>query len=159
MGAVVTVDGFLGREPEMKTTAQGLEIASTSVAVSHLKGRDKESTTSWFRITVFGKGAESIRDWRKGDFVIVSGDLEIREYTGRDGQKGTTAEVTARSWTNVSKIMRAREAGGGGGSHSGEPRGWSDDQQPAPRSQGGGSMGGGRPAPSAPPPVEDDLPF
>jgi single stranded DNA-binding protein len=143
----------------MKTTAQGLEIASTSVAVNHYKGRDKESTTSWFRVTVFGKGAESLRDWRKGDYVIVSGDVELREFTGRDGNKASSAEINARSWTNVSKMMRARETSGGGASHSGEPRGWSDDQAPAPRSQGGGSTGGGKPAPSAPPPVEDDLPF
>ena len=150
MGACVTIDGFLGRDAELKTTPQGLEIASVSVAVNHMKGRDKETTTSWFQVKVFGKGAESLRNWQKGDFVIVSGDLEIREFTGRDGQKGTAAEISGRSWSNVSHMMRAREGGGG------TPRGASYDpagsgapaqqQRPAP-------------APRQQSTVEDDLPF
>lgn len=166
MGAILTIDGRVGRAPEIRTTAQGLEVADFSVAVSHLKGRDKEPTTSWFRITIWGKGTESVRDWQKGDYVIVSGDFELREYTGNDGVKKTSADLTARSWTNISKLTRA-------GGHQGAPHGgpdggeWtsSEGHAPAPAPARPAS----RPAPSAPPQrqapsahaphTDDDLPF
>src|SRR5690606_39259669 len=104
----------------------GMEVADFSVAVNHYKGRDKENTTSWFRVSIWGKQAEWVRDWRKGDYVIVSGDFELREYVDRDGVKRTSADLNARSFSNVSKMMRAREGRGGSGDHDGGSNaGWS----------------------------------
>lgn len=158
MGANITIDGHIGKAPEARSTATGMEVADFSVAVNHYKGRDKESTTSWYRVSVWGKPVDSVRDWQKGDYVIVSGELELREWTDRDGAKRISADLNARSFSNISKMMRARKGGDagpgdGGGWHEGPPAGGAAPRSSAPAPRPSAGPAGGAP------PTEDDLPF
>lgn len=134
MSACISATGHLGKDAEHKTVGD-TEVAEFTVAVRHYKGRDKEATTSWFRVTVWGKAAAAITDWRKGDMVTVSGELEIREYE-KDGVKRLSPEIRATMFTNFDRIKRGKA---GGGESAPAPR-------PAPR-----------PAPSKE--AMDDLPF
>lgn len=152
MGAYITIHGNIGRAPEFKTLPSGTEVAEFTVAVNHWKGRDKEATTSWFRVSVYGKAAETTRDWQKGDMAIVNGELELREYTAQDGAKRTSADLNARNLTNVSKMMRARGSGGGAGMASESGPGWTESRP------SGGSAPARREA-ASPRDTEDDLPF
>lgn len=90
-----TVAGHLGADPELRNVGQSqalnLRIAS--------KSREKQdgawqNVTTWVGATVWGKRAQGLADiLRKGSYVVVSGSLRLREYTGRDGDKRTSVEL------------------------------------------------------------------
>lgn len=89
--------GNLGRDPELRYTSKGDPVASFSLATNARKGADKEVTT-WFRVTVWGKQAESVSKYlTKGRQVYVEGTLAQDEYTDKDGNKRTTLEVNANA--------------------------------------------------------------
>ena len=94
--------GNLGRDPEMRFTADGKPVTSFSMATSR-KYKDKEET-AWFRITVFGPQAESCNQYlKKGSKVLVEGRLNPdsngspKVYQKKDGGWGASYEVTAQS--------------------------------------------------------------
>ena len=93
--------GNLGRDPEMRFTADGKPVTSFSMATSR-KYKDKEET-AWFRITVFGAQAESCNQYlKKGSKVLVEGRLNPdsngspKVYQKKDGGWGASYEVVAR---------------------------------------------------------------
>lgn len=97
----ITFIGNLGQDPEMRFTPNGKQVTELSVAVSHSKPDPQggwTEDTDWFRCTVWGKFGDTIVErHRKGDRVLVAGRFKTREYTTRDGRKGTSLEVTADS--------------------------------------------------------------
>jgi len=93
--------GNLGRDPEMRYTPDGKAVTSFSVATSR-KYNDKEET-AWFRVSVWGKQAESCNQYlTKGSKVLVEGRLRPDSNTGapqvfqkKDGSWGSSYEVFA----------------------------------------------------------------
>lgn len=81
----IIISGNLGKEPEIRQTGNGTQVANFSLAVrqSH-PDENNEYGTDWFRCTVWGNRANVIeRFYHKGSHVVVSGDLEITEYNGQ----------------------------------------------------------------------------
>ncbi|MBL8167896.1 MAG: single-stranded DNA-binding protein [Acidobacteria bacterium] len=139
----IVIVGYLGRDPEIRYTPQGMAVCNFSIATTERR-KDKsgefQDATTWFRVTVWGKQAESANQYlSKGRQVFVEGRLRQEEFTGQDGSKRTSLEVTA---TDVQFLgPRGEEGGGGGGSH-------------------GGGFGGARPtSSSAGPEPDEDVPF
>lgn len=94
----VIIVGNLGRDPEVKFTAAGLAVAKLSVAVTERVKVDNGWTdaTEWFRVTVFGKQAESAGQFlAKGRQVYVEGRLKTDKYKDKDGVEKTSVEVIA----------------------------------------------------------------
>jgi single-strand DNA-binding protein len=95
--------GNLGRDPEMRYTADGKPVTSFSMATSR-RYRDRDETT-WFRISVWGSQAESCNQHlHKGSRVLVEGRLVPDPATGspkvfqkRDGNWGSSFEVFAET--------------------------------------------------------------
>ena len=93
--------GNLGRDPEMRYTPDGKAVTTFSVATSR-KYNEKEETT-WFRVSVWGKQAESCNQYlTKGSKVLVEGRLRPDSVTGapqvfqkKDGSWGSSFEVYA----------------------------------------------------------------
>lgn len=135
----VMIIGHLGRDPEMRYTAEGTPVANFSVATSE-KYKDKENT-EWHRVVAFARLAEICGEYlRKGKQVYVEGRLQTRKWTDKDGHDKYTTEIVASDM----RMLGRREDGGGG-----PPGGGSGGPPPS---------GGERPGPSAPPP-DDDIPF
>jgi single-strand DNA-binding protein len=98
--------GNLGRDPEMRYTPGGQPVTSFSIATNRryndAQGQQVDETT-WFRISVWGKQAESCKQYlTKGKQVLVEGRLIADKATGgprifqrQDGTNGTSFEVTA----------------------------------------------------------------
>jgi len=86
--------GNVGKEPELRKTQSGTSVANFSLATSKkVKGEDK---TEWHRIVAWDKLAEIIEKYvRKGDKVMIEGEIETREYE-KDGRKVYTTEI--RAW-------------------------------------------------------------
>lgn len=95
----ITIVGHLGRDPELRYTPQGTAVANFSIATTEKRrgnGDDATESTTWFRVTVFGKQAEIAQQYlSKGRQVYVEGRLKLNEYTDRDGKPRTSLEVTA----------------------------------------------------------------
>ncbi|RME86045.1 MAG: single-stranded DNA-binding protein [Caldilineae bacterium] len=93
--------GNLGRDPEMRYTPSGVPVTSFSVAVNRRwtgqDGQPQEKTT-WFRVTAWRRLAELCNEYlRKGQRVLVEGEVDASAWTGQDGQPRATLELTARN--------------------------------------------------------------
>ena len=101
MYSKIIIIGNLGRDPELKFTADGKAVANFSVATSR-KYKDTDETT-WFRVSVWDKQAEACNQYlRKGSKVFVSGRLACDKATGGprvyqrdDGTWAASFEVVA----------------------------------------------------------------
>jgi single-strand DNA-binding protein len=94
--------GNLGSNPEQRFTPSGDPVTSFSVATSRKYGEKDETT--WFRVTVWGKQAESCSKYlSKGSKVLVEGRLKSnadgnpRVYERKDGTWASSYELTAES--------------------------------------------------------------
>lgn len=96
---ITITGGRIGKDPELKFLDNGTALASMSVAVTtRKKEADKwvDDTTTWFRITQFGKDAEAtVESIKKGDKVIVTGRFKMSEYVNKDQQTIQSPEVIA----------------------------------------------------------------
>lgn len=86
--------GRVGREPEIRYTADQRPIANVSIACGW-KSKDKEDT-EWVRIVAFGKLAEIIdQHLLKGALVYFSGRLQTRKWQDKDGNDRYSTEIVA----------------------------------------------------------------
>ena len=94
-----TLIGNLGNDPEMRYSASGSPFLRFNVASSYRTrdaGGEWQERTEWVRVTVFGQRAESLSQYlQKGTRVYVSGRLEARPWTDREGQVRAGLEVIA----------------------------------------------------------------
>jgi single-strand DNA-binding protein len=113
----ITIVGYLGRDPELRYTPQGVPVCSFSVATSERRrdsaGESQENTT-WFRVTAWRRQAEIANQYlKKGSHVYIEGRLTAREYTGRDGSLRTSLDVQASDIQFLDR--RGSEVAGAGG--------------------------------------------
>lgn len=88
--------GRLGKDPEVRYTADGKTVTSFSVATSE-KYKDKEHT-EWHNVVAWGKLGEIAGEYlTKGKLVYIEGKIQSREFEGRDGAKRKVFEVVASS--------------------------------------------------------------
>lgn len=91
--------GNLGSDAELRYTADGTPVASFSLAVNRRWTKEDGShgeETTWFRVTVWRKMAESLAPYlKKGGKVMVIGRVAGRAYTAADGSPRASLDVTA----------------------------------------------------------------
>jgi single-strand DNA-binding protein len=95
----ITVVGTLGQEPEERSTSRGpvvqFRLASTDRR-RDAQGNWQDGTTSWYRVNVWGElGRNALASLRKGQRVIVAGDLSVSEWEAADGHKARSVEIRA----------------------------------------------------------------
>ncbi len=141
----VLLIGNLGKDPEMRVTANGTNIASFSMATTDTwkdhEGNPQERT-EWHNIVMFQRLAEIASQYlKKGSKVYIEGRIQTRSYDDKNtGQKKYITEILANSMLLLDSRQRTENGGGGGFSQA----------TPSEESFGGG--GGGK----AP---DSDLPF
>ena len=139
----IVIMGRLARDPELRHTQSGTPVATFRMAVDR-DFKDKntgERATDWIDVVAWrGTGEFVSRYLAKGRLAVVEGRLQMREWTDKEGNRRTTAEVVA---DNV-YFADSRRDGDGGGNYGGSSYGGTPGY-------GGGSYGGSRPAaPAAP---------
>ena len=93
MFSKIVIVGHLGRDPEEKTTSNGLTLAKVGVAV---KGRGRDADTIWWNVTAFNKSAEYCTKYlKKGELVLVEGRINVREYTNKEGVQVKAYEIVS----------------------------------------------------------------
>lgn len=83
----------LGRDAEQRFLPSGKAVLNFSIPVESGYGENKK--TFWLNCAVFGKQAEGklVEYLKKGQEVAVSGELQLREWTDKQGQIKTQAEL------------------------------------------------------------------
>ena len=94
----IVIMGRLTRDPELRRTGSGIAVASFTVAVDRdFGGRDGgEKETDFIDCVAWRQTGEFVSKYfTKGRMIVVSGRLQIRTWTDKDGNKRRTAEVVA----------------------------------------------------------------
>ena len=96
----IIIMGRLTRDPELRRTGSGIAVASFSVAVERdypdkdtgEKGVDFINCVAWRQTGEFVS-----KYFNKGSLIVVSGRLQLQNWTDKDGNKRTSAEVVAEN--------------------------------------------------------------
>lgn len=118
----ITLMGRLVADPELRTTPQGVPVATIRLAVDRdFKNKQTgERETDFINVVAWRQTAEFVsRFFTKGRMAVVEGRLQIRPYTDRDGNKRTAAEVVAENFYFGDSQRREGEGGSYGGSSYG----------------------------------------
>jgi single-strand DNA-binding protein len=103
----VCLIGNLGRDPEIRSTQDGREIANLAVATSE-SWKDKNSgerkeKTEWHRVVIFNEGLVNVTKnyLKKGAKVYIEGALQTRKWTNKEGQEQYSTEVVLQGYNSV----------------------------------------------------------
>jgi len=135
----VILIGNLGKDPDVRTTANGKAVARFPIATSEVwvdAEGNRQERTEWHNIVVWGKQGETCGQYlAKGRQVFVEGSIRSHSYDDKNGVKRYMTEIIAQ---------RVRFLGGGGGGRV------------APESEVPSEASA---APGDAPPFDDDIPF
>lgn len=95
----IVLMGRLTRDPELRHTGSGISVASFTLAVDRdYKSQNGEKECDFIDIVAWENTAEFVSKYfDKGSMAVVSGRLQIRGWTDKDGNKRRSAEVLASS--------------------------------------------------------------
>ena len=114
----IVLMGRLTRDPELRYTGSNIPVASFSIAVDRDFGRGEngEKQTDFIDVVAWRQTGEFVSKYfQKGSMAVVSGRLQIRDWTDRDGNKRRSAEVVADNvYFGESKRSREENSAGGG---------------------------------------------
>lgn len=144
----VILVGRLTRDPEMRTTSSGQNVASVSMATNSYwtdKGGQRQERTEFHNVVLWGRLAEIAGQYAtKGSELYVEGRLQTRTYTAKDGTERRTTEVVGE---NIQ--LGSRPQGQGGSYQGGTGRSVASQGRPA--------SPAGQPS-RAEAPVEEEIP-
>ena len=155
----VIIIGNLGRDPEVRSFANGGKVCNLRIATSET-WRDKASgerkeKTEWHSIAIFSEGLVRIAEQylKKGSKVYIEGQLETRKWQDQSGQDKYSTEVVLRNFGSTLTMLDGRnEGGGGGGGYDDRGGGYGGGSG----GQSGGNQGGGYGGGSD---MDDEIPF
>lgn len=177
----VMLIGNVGRDPEVRyldgngANGAGTKVATFTLATSE-RYRDRSGelreNTEWHNIVAWRQSADIAEKFvRKGTQLFIEGRLRTRSYTGQDGVKKYTTEITVDNLQLLSKRDGAPEDGDSYGAPAGQSFGGNQGGYNRGQGYGEGSYAGAaqpaapavQPQPAAPvvdnPAESDDLPF
>ena len=92
----IVIMGRLTRDPELRRTGSGVAVTSFTVAVDRDFSSKDEKETDFIDCVAWRSTGEFVNKYfSKGSMILVSGRLQIRAWTDKDGNKRRSAEVVA----------------------------------------------------------------
>ncbi len=95
----LTIIGNLTRDPELRTTPNGVNVCDFTVAVNRRNRKDGQGgqpEADFFRVSAWrALGENCAKFLSKGRKVCVIGPVSVRTYQGNDGATRASLEVTA----------------------------------------------------------------
>ena len=160
----IVIMGRLVRDPELRRTGSGVAVATFRVAVDrdYVPKDGGERRTDFIDCVAWRQTGEFVSKYfTKGSMIVVSGRLQIRNWTDKEGNKRRSAEVVADNVYFGESKRGSEGASSYNSSYGNSNSGYAGNPAPAP------SYGGGYSAPAAAPAsdfamLEDDdaqLPF
>lgn len=90
-----TFMGRFVRDPELRTTSSGKSVTSFTIACERdFRGSDGEKVSDFIDCVAWNAAAEFIsRNFAKGKMAVVTGSLQFRDWTDKNGNKRRNAEI------------------------------------------------------------------
>jgi single-strand DNA-binding protein len=148
----VILVGNLGKDPEIRYTADSKAVANLTIATSE-QWKDKQTgqqqeKTEWHRVVAFGRLAEIMGEYLgKGSQVYIEGKIQTRKWQDQNGQDRYTTEVVAKDLQML-----------GGNPQGGRQQGGHQQQNHAPQNNQAPQQQGGAPSDNFDG-FDDDIPF
>src|SRR5260370_13053230 len=143
----VILVGNLGRDPELRSTQDGMRMANLAVATCEtwrdkMSGERKERT-EWHRVVIFNERLAEVAEkyLKKGAKVYIEGALQSRKWTDNSGQERYTTEVVLQRFRGELTMLDGARGAGGPPAETGYDDGYA-----------GGGVGDETRAPAAPTP-------
>ncbi|MEJ5229711.1 MAG: single-stranded DNA-binding protein [Pseudothermotoga sp.] len=96
----VILVGRITRDPEIRFTTSGKSVANFNLAVNRparADVADDQQATDFIRIVAFNKLADFAKTYlKKGQLILIEGELRLQKWQAKDGTNRTTAEIWAR---------------------------------------------------------------
>lgn len=151
---VFTASGNIGRDAEVRN-AGGTSVAGFSLAVK--SGYGDKAQTVWVDCSLWGKQAESglVQYLKKGQFVVVTGELGTREHEGKTYVTLRVSNVTLGGKQDAQKSAQGQQM---------QQQGYQQSQQQRPQQNGYAQASGGMQRPQQQPQgsyqdFDQDIPF
>lgn len=96
----IVIMGRLARDPELRRTSNDIAVVSFTLAVDrdYASKEDGQKEVDWIDVVAWRNTAEFVSKYfSKGRMAVVSGRLQIRSWTDKEGNKRRSAEVVADS--------------------------------------------------------------
>lgn len=168
----VIIVGNLGKDPEVRTFANGGKVCNFSVATSE-SWKDKQTgerkeKTEWHNISIYNEGLAGVAEkyLRKGSKVYLEGKLQTRKWQDQSGNDRYSTDVVLQGFDAKMEMLDSKPGGGGQGGGSND--GWGGGQSGGAPSGGGGNdswgqtgggSGGGQGGGAFDSDLDDDVPF
>ncbi|MFT6333144.1 MAG: single-strand DNA-binding protein [Lentimonas sp.] len=155
----VILVGNLGQDPEIKSTNDGRELATFSLATSEFwkdkNTGEKRDKTEWHRIVVFSQGLVGIiKNYvKKGSKIYIEGQLQTRKWTDNSGVEKYTTEIVLQNFNSSLQLLDSKNSNSGGGYDSGSQNSNSNFSNNSSPQQGN------NPAAAVADDMDDDIPF
>lgn len=104
----VILIGNLTADPELGQTTSGLSVCSFSIAVNRRKAQNEQDTKCDFiNVVAWRERAEFVsRYFKKGNPILIVGQIQTRSYTDNSGNKRTATEVLAEEVSFVPGVKK-----------------------------------------------------
>jgi single-strand DNA-binding protein len=152
----VIVVGNLGRDPEVRSFANGGKVVNLTIATSETwkdkASGERKERTEWHKVSILNEPLAKIAEQylKKGSKVYIEGQLETRKWQDQSGAEKYTTEIVLRPFRGELTLLDGRSADADGDSYqSSRAMGRSGEATPT-----GGAPAGGRGSD-----LDDDIPF
>lgn len=110
----VILVGNLGKDPEIRTTQDGKEIANLTVATSESwkdRSGERKEKTEWHRVVIFNDGLVSVAKnyLKKGAKIYLEGSLQTRKWTDQSGIERYSTEVVLSGFNSTLTMLDSRK--------------------------------------------------
>ena len=106
--------GNLGKDPEIRSTQSGKEIANLAIATSE-NWKDKQTgerreKTEWHRVSVFNEGLVNIAKnyLKKGSKIYLEGQIQTRKWQDNNGQDRYTTEIVLQGYNCTLSMLDSK---------------------------------------------------
>jgi len=108
----VILIGNMTADPELKQTQSGVSVCSCSIAVNRRFAKENEQNVDYINIVTWRQQAEFVsRYFKKGNPILVCGQLQTRSWNDNQGQKRYTTEVVADEVSFVASAAQTAAQG------------------------------------------------
>jgi len=110
----VIIIGRVGKDPEIRSTQDGREIASLTIATSdnwkEKNTGERKEKTEWHKVLVFSSGLVGVikQYVKKGSKVYIEGALQTRKWQDQSGADRYTTEVVLQAYGGTLTLLDSR---------------------------------------------------
>lgn len=104
--------GRLTKDADIRSTQSGKVVASFTLAVDRPYTQNGKREVDFIACQIWGKSAEVLgKSVHRGQRILLEGRLQIRQYTDKNGNKRTAAEVVADSFEFIERKEQTEPQG------------------------------------------------